>query len=56
LKRGRDDDTEVLITERLRNYHNEIDPILNYYEQKDLLTSIDGLGTIEQIQESLRKL
>lgn len=54
LARGREDDTEELIAERLRNYHREINPILDYYRQKEILKQIDGLGSIEEIQQRIR--
>lgn len=55
LKRVRRDDTPQLIAERLKNYYEQTDPILKNLEQKGLLITIDGSGTIEQIQMSLRK-
>lgn len=54
LTRGREDDMEELIAERLRNYHRETDPILDYYRQKEILKQIDGLGSIEEIQQRIR--
>lgn len=54
LVRGREDDTEELIAERLRNYHRQTDPISDYYRQKEILKQIDGLGSIEEIQQRIR--
>lgn len=56
LKRGREDDTEDVITERLRNYHLQTDPILNYYQQKGILKQIDGLGSIEEISQRIKSV
>lgn len=54
LARGREDDTENAIAERLRNYHLQTDPILDYYRQKGILKQIDGLGSIEKIQQRVK--
>lgn len=55
LARGREDDTPELIAERLKNYHQQTDPILDYYQQKGKLLSIDGLGSIDEIQQRIRE-
>lgn len=56
LKRGREDDTVQLIAERLKHYHQQTDPILDYYRQKGILKSIDGSGSIDDIQQRIRDL
>lgn len=56
LKRGRVDDTPEAIAQRLKLYHRETDPIIAYYQQKDLLCAIDGFGIIEQVQQSIREV
>lgn len=54
LIRKRNDDTEELIAERLRNYHLQTDPILDYFRQKGILLEIEGLGSIDEIQQRIR--
>ncbi|MDP3733559.1 MAG: nucleoside monophosphate kinase [Candidatus Daviesbacteria bacterium] len=54
LARAREDDTVELIIERLRNYHKQTDPVLDYYREKGLLEQIDGIGSIEEIQQKIR--
>lgn len=54
LARGREDDTAQSIAERLKNYHTQTDPILDYYKQKAILTEIDGEGSIEDIQQKIK--
>lgn len=49
--RGRFDDTSELIRERLRAYHTETEPVLEYYRAKGLLTEIEGENSIEHIQQ-----
>lgn len=55
IERAREDDTSQLIAGRLRIYHQETDPLLDYYLQKGLLISIDGQGTIDEIQQKIRE-
>ncbi len=47
--RGRADDTPDVIRQRLVAYREQTEPLLKYYGNQDLLKSIDGTGTIEQI-------
>lgn len=54
IARGREDDTPQLIAERLRNYHLQTDPLLDYYQKKGNLISIDGTGRIEEIQNKIK--
>ncbi|HBQ50982.1 hypothetical protein A3B42_00620 [Candidatus Daviesbacteria bacterium RIFCSPLOWO2_01_FULL_38_10] len=54
LARVREDDTAELIAERLRNYHKQTNPVLDYYRQKKILKQVDGLGSIEAIQQKIR--
>lgn len=54
LERGREDDTKESITERLRLYHNQTDPILDYYRHLGILVEIDGTGSIDEIQQRIR--
>jgi adenylate kinase len=54
LARGREDDTKELIAERLKHYHGQTDPILDFYEQKGILVSISGEGSIEEIAQKIR--
>lgn len=53
---GRSDDTESVIQERQRVYWNQTSPLINYYTNKNLLKSIDGLGSIEEITERILKV
>ena len=49
--RGRADDTPEVIRQRLVAYRRQTEPLLQYYRQKELLQSIDGLGTVDEIFE-----
>ncbi len=42
--RGREDDDPETVRERLHVYHGETEPLIEYYEQRDLLRRVDGKG------------
>lgn len=42
LQRGRADDTPEAIEERLRLYHEETEPVLNYYEKQGKLIRVNA--------------
>lgn len=54
LARGREDDTEQSIAQRLKLYHKLTDPLLDYYGRGNLLSEIDGQATIEEVQQRIR--
>jgi len=45
----RDDDTEESVQNRLLVYKRETKPLIDYYENLELLTTIDGSGSIKEI-------
>ncbi len=45
----RDDDTEESVQNRLLVYKRETQPLIDYYENLGLLTTIDGSGSIKEI-------
>lgn len=47
LARGRADDTEDVIRNRMSVYHSETAPLLEYYA--DQVTTIDAVGEVEEI-------
>lgn len=55
LKRGRADDTPILIKKRLEIYHRETKPLLAYYQQLGVLEKVDGARSIEEIQADILK-
>lgn len=55
LKRGRKDDTAELIKKRLEIYHQETEPVLEFYRQRGILLDIDGERPIELIHEDILK-
>lgn len=55
LKRGRSDDTEEVINKRLEVYHQETEPILEYYKEQGILQEVDGEKTIPQIFQDIEQ-
>lgn len=47
--RGRADDKPEVIRQRLVAYREQTAPLLDYYGQRGLLRTIDGLGTVDEI-------
>ncbi len=55
MARGREDDTPESIKIRLDLYYAQTQPLLDYYKNLGILTEIDGSGSIEEIQDKIRK-
>lgn len=53
LARHRADDTEETIRTRLAIFHQQTEPLKNYYQNKGLLKSLKASGTVEQVFASL---
>jgi adenylate kinase len=49
LQRGRADDQEEIIRHRLNVYNDETAPLLDFYGGKGLLTTIDGIGEVDDV-------
>jgi adenylate kinase len=49
LERGRDDDTEEAIAKRLGLYESQTRPLLEWFDQRDLLREVDGLGPEDEV-------
>jgi adenylate kinase len=50
----RDDDKEETIRNRLKVYQDQTAPLITFYHEKKILSSIDGVGSIEQITARLK--
>lgn len=53
LQRGRSDDTEDVIRHRLGVYMNETQPLLRLYGDRGLVTSVDGVGAVEEVNQRI---
>jgi adenylate kinase len=54
LARGRADDTEAVVRERLRVYRAQTEPLVLRYRRASVLRDVDGAGTVEQVEERTR--
>lgn len=52
---GRSDDTPEMVKTRLQVYHDETSPVLNYYKEKGAVEEINGVGSIDEIFERIKK-
>ena len=46
---GRADDTEAVIRHRLEVYQAETAPLVGYYRDRGLLTTVDGVGSVDDV-------
>ena len=54
LKEGRADDaSEDIINNRIVTYHNQTEPLIEYYTKAGKYHEIDGIGTIEQVRDRI---
>lgn len=56
LERKRKDDNEETIRRRLEVYHKDTVPVIDFYQQKGTLETIDGDRTMEEVTEQLNKV
>jgi adenylate kinase len=52
---GRADDNEESIRERMREYDSKTAPLLEFYGGRGSLVEVDGMGTIEEVGERIKK-
>ena len=50
------DDNEEIAIKRFKTYENNIRPIIDYYEQSDLLKVVNGEATISEISDEISAL
>jgi len=53
LSRGRSDDTKEAIQRRLDLYEEQTTPLLDWFEARGVLVTVDGVGSVEEIFERL---
>ena len=56
LSRGRADDNEDVIRNRLEVYRDKTAPLISYYKNKGLLISVPAQGSVEEITERITKV
>jgi adenylate kinase len=53
---GRADDNEETIRERMRVYDEQTAPLLDYYGDKKVLISVDGMGSVEAVSRRIEEV
>jgi adenylate kinase len=56
LQRGRDDDDEQVIRNRLEVYRQQTAPLIAHYRDRDLLRSIDAAGSMDEVAQRIETL
>ncbi|MEU8804248.1 nucleoside monophosphate kinase [Spirillospora sp. NPDC048819] len=51
---AREDDTEEALAERLRQYHDKTDPVLDLFGRKEYVVTVDARPGIDEVQRTLR--
>lgn len=49
----RDDDNEATVTRRIEVYLNETEPLIDFYEKRNILSTIDGSMDIKKVTEEI---
>lgn len=56
-KEGRADDAdEEKIRRRMGLFHEKTEPVIRWYQSKDLLREVDGSGSIDEVYDELRSV
>ena len=56
LSRGRQDDNEAVIRNRLDVYRQQTEPLIDFYRNRQQLVSVDGNQTVETVTSELQRL
>lgn len=49
----REDDEPATVKKRLNVYHEQTQPLIDYYEEKGLLVEVDGTKNLKEVSESI---
>ena len=51
--RQREDDTHEVVNERLKVFHEQTKPLIDYYQNQGVLIDIDGSGSIDAVKSEI---
>jgi adenylate kinase len=54
--RGRADDSEQVVRERLRVYREKTEPLVGFYARRGLLRPVDGFAPIDEVTRRIREV
>jgi adenylate kinase len=52
---ARPDDTEEAVRKRLDSFHRQTLPVATYYQSKNLLRTVDGIGPVDEVFERIEQ-
>ena len=52
----RDDDKPETVKNRLNVYHEQTKPLIQYYDERDIMHTIDGTQTMDEVFSDIRKI
>jgi adenylate kinase len=52
----RDDDKPETVTKRLAVYHDQTQPLIEYYNNEKILHTVDGTKDLEQVFQDIEKI
>ncbi len=52
----RDDDKPEVVRERLKTYHEQTEPLIEYYDEQGLLRRFDGTRSPDEVHQHIRAM
>jgi len=52
----REDDKDEAVRKRLKIYHDETEPILEYYRPRNIVHSVDGTKKVDEVQQEMHHI
>ena len=56
ITRGRSDDKPEIIKNRFKSYNSETQPLIPFYEEREILFNIDGMQDVEKVFMDIKKV
>ena len=56
IVRAREDDKPDIIKNRFKTYNSETQPLIPFYEERNILFNINGMQEIEKVSEDIKKV
>ena len=55
MQRKRQDDKPDIIRQRLKSYQEQTEPLMDYYKEKDVVHTINGVGTEDEVFDRIKQ-
>ncbi len=56
IARGRSDDKPEIIKNRFKSYNSQTQPLIPFYQKREILFNIDGMQEIEKVFDDIKKV